>query len=151
MTPTLKLTFCARCWGTLFPVVVRLIIVQCQVDRGKGCHLPVHPSLTFLLDFVMTLNKYRIGQPDTTTVDFFKSLQCPIDATFLPHIDPIYLFPTRKKVHQLNIQCLNALPDVLWIFTVIDDYSRDTNKKLFHNSLVEAKICLKTDMQVMLL
>lgn len=57
---------------------------------------PLHPSLMFLLDFVMTLNKCRIGQLDTTTVDFFKSLQCPIDATFLPHIDPIYLFPTRK-------------------------------------------------------
>ncbi|KAG2744259.1 hypothetical protein P692DRAFT_20820990 [Suillus brevipes Sb2] len=75
-------------------------------------------------DFLQ-LPPVQIGQPDIITVDFFKSLQCPIDATFLPHIDPIYLFPT-----------------------LIDDYSRDTNKKLFHNSLVEAKICLKTDMQV---
>lgn len=133
--PKQGLTFQARSWDEVFPTVVRLATVQRQVDQ----------------EFVLALNKCRTGQLDDPTIDFFKSLDRPICPQFLPHVEPIYLYPTRKEVNEMNGFRLNKLQDVPFVFNAHDDLCVGKDKRIFDEFPVQRQITLKVGAQVMLL
>lgn len=103
------------------------------------------------LDFALALNKCRIGQLDGPTTSFFRSLERPIDPNFFPHVDPIYLFPTRREVHNMNRARLDQLDSMMFTFMAVDDLSGCSDKAVFKEFPVDTRVCLKIGAQVMLL
>lgn len=133
--PKESLTFEARCWHDLFPAVICLSTVHRQVDQ----------------ELISALNKCRVGDFDPASLAFFKSLERQITPNYLPDIDSIYLFPTRKEVLQMNKHRLEQLQDINFHYDALDDLCGNKDRRIFKELPVDSKIDLKIGAQVMLL
>jgi len=93
-----------------------------------------------------------MGMLDGQAVAFFKSLERPIAPTFLPDMQPIYLYPTRKQAAEMNNYRLKSLDGPKFEFLALDDPANGPNKKSLSSEFpVEPTIHLKIGAQVMLL
>jgi hypothetical protein len=88
---------------------------------------------------------------DHSGLAFFKSLERPINPGFLPHIDSIFLFPTRKEVAEMNQRRLDQLADLCFHYDSLDDLCGNKDRRIFKEFPVDGKIDLKIGAQVMLL
>jgi hypothetical protein len=76
----------------------------------------------------------------STGLDFFRSLERPINPCFLPHIDSIFLFPTRKEVAEMNQHCLDQLADLSFHYDSLNNLCGNIDHRIVKNSLLKAKL-----------
>lgn len=76
-------------------------------------------------ELISALNMCRVGSFDTSSLDFFRFLKWQITSNYLPDINSIYLFSTRKEVQQMNKHQLEQLQNINFHYEALDDLYRN--------------------------